>query len=133
MLVTSNGIDIKIDKKQVCHYLGYGADYEPPAHVSSLVNEYAEHAHHLIELAYSYIVKNIERVDGSSVFIKNSIAFTSQVVARLLGQCCKVLVFVVTIGGRLEEMACRLAADGFILQSVVLDAIGSDATKRKAG
>ena len=64
MLDTTNGIGIEIDRKQVCHYLGYGADYEPPARVSSLIDEYAEHALHLIKPAYSYIIKNIERVDG---------------------------------------------------------------------
>lgn len=132
MLDTSNGIGIEIDRKQVCHYLGYGADCKPPARVSSLIDEYAEHAPHLIEPAYSYIIKNIERVDGSSVFIEGSIVFRSQVIARLLEQCCKVSVFVVTIGNRLEEMACRLAEDGLILQSAVLDAIGSDAAERVA-
>ena len=130
MLDTSNGIDIEIDRKQVCHYLGYGADCKPPARVSSLIDEYAEHAPHLIEPAYSYIIKNIERVDGSSVFIEGLIVFRSGVIARLLGQCCKVSVFVVTIGNRLEEMTGRLAEDGLILQSAVLDAIGSDAAER---
>jgi len=132
VLDTSNGIDIEIDRKQVCHYLGYGADCKPPARVSSLIDEYAEHAHHLIEPVYSYIIKNIEQVDGPSVFIEGSIIFRSQVIARLLEQCCKVSVFVVTIGNRLEEMACRLAEDGLILQSAVLDAIGSDAAERVA-
>jgi len=134
MLATSNqnGIDIEIDRKQVCHYLGYGTDYKPPAHVSSLIDEYVEYAHYLIEPAYSYIIKNIERVEDSSVFIEDSIVFRSQVIARLLEQCCKVSVFVATIGNRLEEMTRRLAGSGLILQSAVLDAIGSDATERVA-
>lgn len=61
MLDTSNGIGIEIDRKKVYHYSGYGADYKPPARVSSLIDEYAEHIHHLIEPAYSYLIKNIER------------------------------------------------------------------------
>lgn len=132
MLNTGNGIDIEIDTKQVYHYLGYSADCKPPARVSSLIDEYAEHAHHLIEPAYSYTIRNIERVDGSTVFIEDSIVFRSWVIARLFEQCCKVSVFVVTIGDRLEQMACRLAEDGLILQSAVLDAIGSDAAERVA-
>lgn len=51
MLDTSNGIGIEIDRKKVYHYSGYGADYKPPARVSSLI----------IEPAYSYLIKNIER------------------------------------------------------------------------
>ncbi len=59
MLVTCNGTDIEIDRKQVCPYLGYSAGYKPPARISSLVGEYVVHAHHPTEPAYSHI-KNSE-------------------------------------------------------------------------
>lgn len=130
MLVTCNGIEI--DRKQVCRYLGYSADYKPPARILSLIGEYVEYAHHLIEPAYSYTIKNIERVEGSSVFIEGSIVFRSRVIAQLLEQCSKVLVFISTIGNRLEKKAYRLAEDGLIVQSAVLDAIGSNAAERVA-
>ena len=58
MLDTSNGIGIEIDRKKVCRYLRYGADCKPSARVSSLIDEYAEHAHYLIEPAYSYIIRD---------------------------------------------------------------------------
>jgi len=48
VLDTSNGIGIEIDRKKICYYLGYGADYQPPARVSSL----------LIKPAYSYIIRD---------------------------------------------------------------------------
>jgi hypothetical protein len=130
MLANSDRIDIEIDRRQVCRYLGYDADYKPPAHISSLIDEYVEQAHQLIEPAYSYIIKNIERVEGANVFIEGSIVFRSRVIVRLLEQCGKVSVFVVTIGNQLEEMASRLAKDGLVLQSVMLDVIGSDAAER---
>jgi hypothetical protein len=38
----------------------------------------------------------------------------------------------VSIGGHLEEMACRLSEDGLVLQASVLDAIGSDAVEKVA-
>ncbi|MBA7474823.1 hypothetical protein ES707_10181 [subsurface metagenome] len=133
MLITSNDIDAEVDKKRICSYLGYCADCEPPSRISSLIDEYAENAPYLFDPAYSYDIKNIERVDDSSVFIEDSIVLRSQVIARLLEQCCQVSLFVATIGNQLEEMARQLAEDGFIVQSAVLDTIGSDAAERVAG
>jgi hypothetical protein len=132
MLVTDNWIDIEIDKKQVCHYIGYDADYEMSARISSLIDEYVEHAPHLIDPSYSYVIKDIERVQGSTIVIEGWITFESQVLARLLEQCHKVAVLMVTIGAHLEEMAYQLAEDGLVLQATVLDGIGSDAVKRVA-
>ena len=132
MLVTNNCIDIEINRKQVCRYIGYSADYKPPARISSLVDEYVEHAYQLIEPSYSYVIRDIEWIWGSSVFIEGSIIFEGQVIAQLLAQCHKVMVFLVTIGKHLEETVCRLAEDGLIVQSAVLDAIGSVAAERVA-
>jgi hypothetical protein len=132
MLVTDNWIDIEIDKKQVCQYIGYDADYELSARISSLIDEYVEHAPHLIDPSYSYVIKDIERVQGSTIVIEGWIIFESQVLAQLLEQCHKVAVFLVTIGEHLEEMAYQLAKDRLVLQATVLDAIGSDAVERVA-
>ncbi len=125
-------IDIEIDSKKVCHYMGYGADCKPPARVSSLIDEYVENAHHLIEPAYSHIIRDVEMVRGSSILIEGSIVFESKVIARLLEQCHKVAVFLVTIGNNLEETANHLAEDRLIVQAAVLDAIGSDAADKAA-
>jgi len=98
----------------------------------SLIDEYVENAHDLIEPSYSYVIRDIERVQDSTVFVEGSIAFRSRVIARLLEQCDKVAVFLVTIGNHLEEMACQLAEDGLVLQAAVLDAIGSSTADRVA-
>ena len=139
MVVISREVDIKIDTKNVCNYLGYSADSEPPARISSLIEEYAEEAYHLIVPSYSYVIRDSERVQGSHVFVQGSgnlpsqlIVFESEVIARLLRQCRKVAVLLVTIGNHLEETASRLAEDGLILQASVLDAIGSDAVEKVA-
>ena len=132
MLVTSNMIDIEVDKKQIYRYLGYGSDYKPPVRISVLIDEYIEHARHLIDPAHSYVIRNIEQVECPSVFVEGSVVFKSKVVATLLEKSTKVAVFVATISSRLEEMACQLARDGLVLQSAVLDAIGSSATENVA-
>ena len=132
MVVANDWIDIEINKKQVCHYVGYDTDSKLSVRIASLMDEYIENAHHLIEPSYTYVIRDVERVKGSTVVIEGSITFESEVIARLLERCRKAAIFLVTIGERLEETACRLAEDGLILQSTVLDAIGSNAAERVA-
>lgn len=128
MLAISN----QIDRKEVCHYIGYDAGHKPPVRISSLIDEYIENVHHLIESSYSYVIRDVEWIQEFRVFIEGSIILESKVIARLLEQCHKVAMFLMTIGNHLEETACRLAEDGLILQSAVLDAIGSNAAERIA-
>ena len=132
MLAISTEDDIIIDRESVCRYIGYGADYQPPARVSSLIDEYVENAHHLIEPSYSYIIRDIDHVQDSLVFIGGSIVLESDIIARLLERCQKVALLVVTIGDHLEDMAGWLAKQGNIVQAAVLEATGSDAVEKVA-
>ena len=138
-MVTTTRTDIRIDTKNVCRYLGYCSDCEPGARISSLIEEYAEEAQHLMEPSYTYVFRDIEWVQGSCVFLagsgsllSNLVVFDSEVVAGLLSQCRKVAVLVVSIGDHLEDMVCRLSEDGLMLQASVLDAIGSEAVEKLA-
>lgn len=130
MLATKDRIDI--DKQQVLRNIGYGTECKLPTRLASLINEYVENVHYLIEPSYSCVIRNIECVQGSIVVIEGSIIFESQVIAPLLEQCEKAAVFLVTIGEHLEEMAYGLAEDGLIVQATVLDAIGSVAAEKVA-
>lgn len=123
MVAISNQIDI--DSQQVLHRIGYDTDRRPSARMESLINEYVDNVCHLIEPSYSYVVRDIELVQGPLVVIEGFVTFKSKVIARLLEQCGKVAVFALTIGNRLEEMVGRLAEDKLVLQAAVLDAIGS--------
>jgi hypothetical protein len=125
-------LEIAIDRKQICHYIGYDDHHKLSARVSSLVDDYSKHAHHLINPTYSYVIKDVHWARGSIAFIEDSIIFKSQVVAQLLERCEQVALFVVTIGKYLEGIAWKLARDGLILQATVLDAIGSDAVEQVA-
>jgi len=100
--------------------------------MESLVNDYIENANQFIAPSFSYVVRDIELVEGNSVFLEDGVIFESGVIARLLEKASKVAVFVLTIGNYLEDTAAQLAQDGLVLQSAVLDAIGSDAAERIA-
>jgi len=134
MFITDDKVDvnIEIDKKQVCHYIGYADDQNLSARISSLIDDYAEHAHSLINPLYSYVIKDVEWARGSIALIEGSVILKSRIIAQLLERCPQVAIFVVTIGEYLEETASQLAKDGLILQATVLDAIGSGAVEKVA-
>jgi hypothetical protein len=122
----------EVNKEQVYRYIGCGTDYRASARVSSLVDEYAENVYQLIEQSYSYVIRDIKHVWGSTIVIEGSVVFQSRVISRLLKHCRKVGVFLVTIGEHLEEMSYRLSEEGLILQAALLDAIGSDVVEKAA-
>ena len=132
MLAVSNRVGFDISSQQILQNIGYAIDSEPPARIVSLVEEYLEHSQHLIDAVYSYTVRDVILADESLVVIEDMVTFRSKVIARLLGSCQKVVIFALTIGEHLEEMAGRLAEDGLILQAMVLDSIGSVTTEKLA-
>lgn len=131
MLAVSSQIDI--DREQVLTHIGYDGDYQPSARIKSIVDDYIENYHDLIESAYAYVIRDIVSIQGDSVTIEGSITFESKVIARLLERCEQVAVFALTIGNHLEEMVAYLAENGLVLQATVLDAVGSGATEKLAG
>ncbi len=124
---------VDIDSGKALHSLGYSSNHKVPARIVSLVNEYIENACDIIEPACSYIIRDVDWVQGSVVSIQDSVIFfESKIIAGLLEQCEKAASFIVTIGGRLEEMVSQLARDRLVLRARVLDAIGSVAVESVA-
>ena len=130
MVAISERIDI--DMQQVWQSIGYDADSQPPARMSSLVDEYVEYVNHLVDASYSYVIRDVMLVHGSTTVIDGSIIFQSDVIARLLERCEKVAIFALTIGNFLEETAAKLAEDRLVMQAAVLDAVGSAAAEKVA-
>jgi hypothetical protein len=124
--------DVKIDKKRVYRRIGYEADHKPPARISSLMDDYIEHIHHIVAPHFAYEIRDIEWIQGYTVFLEGSIVLESKVISRLLEKCEKVAMFVLTIGDHLEETTRSLNEDGLVLHSAVLDAIGSNAAEKMA-
>ncbi|HEY32041.1 MAG TPA: hypothetical protein G4O10_02910 [Dehalococcoidia bacterium] len=132
MTTIGEQILINIDEKQVLRDVGYCATCKPPARVTALARDYAANVNQLINPAFSYVIKDIDFVINSSVFIEGGAIFQSQVISELLKKCEKVAVFALTIDGYLEDTVAQLAEDGLIVQARLLDAIGSNAVERVA-
>ena len=134
MITKTSAVQLKIevDERQVLSRIGYKGDCEPSPRIAALLSEYIQFARKLIEPSYSYVVKNIDTVRERDVFIGEFVMFRSHVIARLLEKCQQVGVFLVTIGSKFEEKVTCLGDDGLILESYVLDAIGSSAVEQMA-
>jgi len=132
MTTVSSQILINIDEGQVLRDVGYDASCEPPARATALAHDYARNVNQLINPSFSYVIKDVDFVINSSVFIEGGSVFQSKVISELLKKCEKVAVFTLTIDRYLEETVAELAEDGLIVQARVLDAIGSNAVERVA-
>jgi len=131
MLVTKERVDKYIDREDVIRYLGYRAGHKVPARVSTLIDRHIQDASWLIEPQCSYVIKDVERVEGTRVFLEDVI-FESRVIAQLMQRCQKAAIFAVTIGGLLELKVKRLVEKRQVLEAAIVDAIGSDAADKLA-
>ena len=132
MTTVSDKIIIEINEENVLRDVGYSTNCEPPARMKTLVHEYTQNARQMINPVHSHVIRDIDFVIGSSVFIEDGVIFQSRVISGLLKKCEYVAVFALTIDGYLEEAVNQLADDGFVVQARVLDAIGSEAAEQVA-
>ncbi len=67
MMKNGDDIQVVLDNKNVCRYMGYEARHKTSARISSWVDAQIERSYDLLEPAYSYVIRNIEGVDGGRV------------------------------------------------------------------
>ena len=124
--------EVNINTQSVFHSIGYTYGSQPSARVVSLVNDYADNIHHIIEPTVSYVIKNIDFIIGNYIVCEDDIVLKSQVLAKVLENAHKVAIFTLTISNPLEDITSQLAEDGHMRQASVLDAIGSNAAEKVA-
>ena len=136
MAITGNRIDVdsylEIKRESISNRIGYTSDAELSPRIASLIDEYIGHAKSLIEPSYTYTILDIQQINGSTIFIDDSITLESNIISQVLEPCTKVAVFALTIGDRLEEMTAKLGDRGLIVEAFILDAIGSSTTEKAA-
>lgn len=126
------GIDMRIDGADVCRYLGYRSTDSPSANIALLIDDCIQKSLPLLQPAFAYVMRNVSSVQGPISVLDDGSRFESEIIARLLEQCQKVVVYVSTIGSQIEDMSSALAEDGFITEAYVVDSIGSSATEKLA-
>jgi len=126
-----NDIEAKINKNEVCQYLGYKRGRSPTPHVSSVIDSQLDEAHALIKPQACYAIEPIVGVNSSTLSV-DGLVFTSRHIAPIFSGCSQAVLFLVTIGGSLERKVARLMKQGLTLESVIMDSIGSVAVEKVA-
>jgi len=130
--MTDLGIDIRIDRADVCRSLGYRSMDSPSAGIALLIDDCIAKSLPLLQPAYACAIREVSSVRGRVSVLGDGSRFESEVVGRLLEHCQRVAVYVLTIGRHLEDMSSALAEDGYITEAYVVDSIGSSATEKLA-
>ncbi|MFO8101103.1 MAG: hypothetical protein R6U37_02875 [Dehalococcoidia bacterium] len=136
MAVTGYHINVdfflEITKDSMLKRIGYASDEGLSPRIPSLIEEYFEKAKCLIDPSYSYIIRDIDRVEEPLVFIKDSSILESHIISETLKRCRSVAIFTSTIGDELEKMVAWLGNSDAVLESYILDAIGSEMIEKAA-
>lgn len=121
---------IEISKEKITQRFGYNSS--PPEKLEKATEEMLNRAKDLFSPRGVYVVKRIISFSGESILIENRITFNTVRIGRYLKCCDQIVIYLVTIGGGLEEEVSKLMREGDFLSGLILDAIGSEATERTA-
>jgi hypothetical protein len=79
--------EIEISNRKIYKNLGYGRGDQLTARTRNLVEEYAEQANQLIDPVYAYVIRKIEGIRRSYVYIEGAGPFRGRVISEL----CKIV------------------------------------------
>lgn len=96
--------------------------------VSKRIDEWSGRIHGLIEPHLSYLVRQIERIDASTVTV-NDVSFTSSRISRALRECTDAVCFIATIDEGIEREVKKLMLAGKLSEAYILDSMGSVAVE----
>jgi len=111
----ADGFDVTVTRDEIARYLGYGT-HEIPRRVAKMIKEIEDNAMTLLEPACAYRT------------MTNDEFFHSHYVCHLSA----IVVCLVTIGSRLEEVVTKYKLSGDLSHALILDSYGSAAAEAAA-
>lgn len=119
----------QLESIQIVNHIG-GGSLEDMSHAAKqklliIKRRFAD----LVKSDIHYRSLDINSIDSESVSLSTGMLFNSRMLARTLRPCHKVVVFVATIGSKLETEASELESKGRSSIAYILDAVGSVAVE----
>lgn len=111
-------------------YLGYPKKHNRRIPFAPFIDECLRDAYDIIDPRYLCSLETVSVVLNPVTLVRDSLASESQVLGDLLDRCSSVVVFVATVGERLETTARKLAKEEHLMRSYIMDAIGSAAVEQ---
>jgi cobalamin-dependent methionine synthase I len=121
--------DIPIPYKQIIKRLGYPNSTKITQPVKQILDEFLNQTRDLIEAKGVFRLLKVEsQASGNIRFIQSDFKIQSKQVTHMLRKSDIVVLFMVTIGNRLENQVNTLLKEEETTRGFVLDAIGSEMT-----
>ena len=125
--ITISFDSIKVPVKAVLRRLGYPVDEELNGQVKPIFEAELERAPEYFEPKGVYRILPIASMDDRSIRMKNEdFHIESCQVAKMLKDSSYIVLFMSTLGPKLEEEVKRLFDQDHMAEAVILDAIGSE-------
>ncbi|MBN1894475.1 hypothetical protein JW906_08265 [bacterium] len=119
--------DVQIPLKDVQRRIGYPPGVEMHGGIQTIFDNEVAFAYTLFEPMGIYSRLKIKSCQERAVIFRNSdFVLESRQVSRLLDGCTEAVLFMVTIGGRLELELISLLDEKETTRAFILDAIGSE-------
>lgn len=131
MLRVVKDIEVKLDRDEICHRLGYEEGQNPKPRIFSLIDSQLKESRLLIKPQACYAIEPIKKVTRSTLSVGN-LVFTSRRISPVFSGCSSAAIFLATIGERLERKVAQLMEKGLTLKAFVMDSIGSEAADKIA-
>ena len=126
--------DITIPQKPILRRMGYPADIKKLGkHIETMYIQLIKDTSALMEPAGSYIILKINQNNGKSITFNNTdFIINSSLVSKMLLDSYYVVIFLVTLGRKIEEKINNFINNHEMTRAFILDAIGSETTDEAA-
>lgn len=129
MIVRINPDKIIVSSRKVWRRLGHRGD-AVEGRLERIIMEKEKVFRHYLEPRIYFQENFVISRDDRSVWLENGLSIQSQRIAQLLANSPIAVLFLITIGDRLENEVNRLMGEGKLTEATVLDFFGSEAVEK---
>ncbi|MGA1871349.1 MAG: vitamin B12 dependent-methionine synthase activation domain-containing protein [bacterium] len=132
MMTVIRELKIKISPWKVYRLLGYDTNQQVPKKIGVYVKRSINYFHSVMDPQALYVERGVKRMDNDTVVLREDITLRSTHLTRAIKKCDKVILFLVTVGEKLEREISTLMKKKKMTEAYILDAIGSVAVEEAA-
>jgi hypothetical protein len=125
-------ITVKIESKNILKKLGYADETQSSQRINQSIDSLLIKADKLIKTQAVYARVGLSEISGNRIKIDDKFVIASSVLKETLCNCESVFLFIATIGAELESESSKLMRENNSLESLIMDAIGSQAAEALA-
>jgi len=122
-------IPLKIESKNILKKAGYADETQSSRRINQSIENFLTKADKLIKVKVIYAKVDLGDISGNRIKINDKFVIASKILKETLDGCKSAFLFIATIGAELESDVSKLMREGHSVESLILDAIGSEAAE----